>query len=193
MGLHLVVDTVSIGSRRNSIFGLYPKTERFCLSRICFEMTRQVRKTRCQLSWKSGRWTPYISTEESYCTSGIVDKNLLIGPTSSTGQSWFSWCNMQTPRELVCVHMHKSYPTNHDVLYIFKIALWCTSKITVNCTFFPNCCKIAIGIPRNGNVIRPHDHMYSRCILKIYLVGMNYWPVKPAFFWHFIKVKNYAA
>jgi hypothetical protein len=40
------------------VFG-YPKTERYCQSRICFEMTRQVTQTCCHLSWKRGRWTPW--------------------------------------------------------------------------------------------------------------------------------------
>jgi hypothetical protein len=37
------------------------KTERYCLRRLCFEMTCQVTKTRCQLSWRRGRWAPYQS------------------------------------------------------------------------------------------------------------------------------------
>jgi hypothetical protein len=31
------------------VFG-HPKTERYCVSWICFEMTRHITKTRCQLS-----------------------------------------------------------------------------------------------------------------------------------------------
>jgi hypothetical protein len=34
----------------------YPKTERYCLSRLCFVMMRHVTKT---LSWKRCRWTAY--------------------------------------------------------------------------------------------------------------------------------------
>jgi hypothetical protein len=41
------------------------KTDRYCLSRFCFEMTRHVTKTRCQLSWRRGRWTPYMSDFEA--------------------------------------------------------------------------------------------------------------------------------
>jgi hypothetical protein len=36
-------------ARRHSVFG-YPKTDRYCLSRICFEKMLQVTKTCCQLS-----------------------------------------------------------------------------------------------------------------------------------------------
>jgi hypothetical protein len=36
------------------------KTERYCLSRFCSEITRQVTKTRCQSRrGRRGRWTPY--------------------------------------------------------------------------------------------------------------------------------------
>jgi hypothetical protein len=38
-------------AQRHCVFG-YPKAQHYCLSRFCFEMTCQVTKTRCQLSWK---------------------------------------------------------------------------------------------------------------------------------------------
>jgi hypothetical protein len=53
------------------------------LSRICFEMRRQVTKTRCQLCWQRSSWTPY----QSQCNlrdlihdlnHGRVKKNLPI-------------------------------------------------------------------------------------------------------------------
>jgi hypothetical protein len=43
-----------LAPRRHGVFG-YPKTERYCLSRVCYEMTRQVTKSRLfvglVLSW----------------------------------------------------------------------------------------------------------------------------------------------
>jgi hypothetical protein len=47
------MDTVSIGSKIRC-FRVYPK-QRYCLSRIWFEMTRHVTKTRCLLSTSRGR------------------------------------------------------------------------------------------------------------------------------------------